>query len=1265
MFFHNPEEIMNIYIKKQRFCLFYRALSAFIAVAFLTTSIVPQGFGLSAVEAYAQSMSVPAPIVLNLPVPGTMVGMTEVFTPAMVKGITIHPDNPLLFDFLINKGDTHLKGDELKTEANKLIKYFLAGLTVPEKEMWVNLSPYEADRIIPEGFGDTEMGRDLLAQDYILKQLTSSLMYPEDELGEAFWQRVYEKSYEKFGHTDIPMNTFNKIWIVPENASVYEHEETSTVYLVDSHLKVMLEEDYVAAQHNSDASLVARDSKKHSDIKRATRHAMPAGRQERLATNLIREILIPEIEREVNQGKTFANLRQIYHSVILATWYKRKFAVGNEHLPAGRQGAQSLLGHVYVDQNKTKGVDTQDKDINQKIYNQYVESFKKGVYDYIKEDYDPATRQIIPRKYFSGGAELFLAKINHAMLTPERRVEITSEGKNTDRVVVELNEIGLKGTDYAQVVTDSGEYLQRAGDIKSAENVDAVISPIVDNAMQTFPGLMNKFSKDGYVLHALERGADLTPWDGEVVMELLGQMTEGREYANGVIYDSGHYRSRSFTYFNMPFLSELSEDIIRFSVDSSHKNPIEVVDTSENFEFFLGENKETQKIEFLAWEWKRRDVSYEEHNISYKGENGKYDVLKISPKQYGNVLSKGFGVEEKPSSNQIAYLGATQLKGKEFKEWNFSNIEETSQGKWGHGSSYSMDYPEFKKDFIHYTQYRNDDVDLMTHVYSIPVIMKDNLSYNMGKNKNSEGFEIRIGRNKNREIEFMLLTAPQKIILRYKNKLGMPKSKVITKAERDQILKDPTIINTIIFNSKKMSKEWVVDEAKEKEFSENTKTRILNNQVIVDEHTKVLKNKRVVEIKENGKKPSNLMPENKKEHEKVMRINKIIEEMKSVVKNHSFRDLYFGPILGRKNIKSFRDYLIAGNIQDIQAIVSGMNPQKAKDKGEKKIFRKYYESPKFSNLATQIKSKAKALIDKLPQIKGKNLEAEINSFREDVLNEIENLDAAMIGNGQDNTTVSAEIKPTIVMIEDKDEPNSSEPDKAMMEKKTILLVEDDEDIRKGLKDFFESRDYNVIAMENGKEALTLIIKRKEMKEPLDLVISDLDMPEMDGMELLENAEKIWPELLFIMQSGRMPSNISGLLERKSNVHKALDKRFALEKYESALNDLWGDVDSAMIRAEEVTGVNKVGGINLDPAMLDLQIKRDGNGVPLPVSEQDFSMMHIEGVLPVIINVTPVNIPMLLGFANDVLPVAGCPSDDEMIDCDRDLISIKPEEEVFL
>ncbi len=360
---------MITYIEHKRNSLTYRMLSAFIAMTFIFSMVVPPQ------ASYAQMVP---QTVLNLPIPGTMVPMTSVFAPTLIKGITIHPDNPLMFDFIVDNGDENLTGEELKKISKKLIKYFLASLTVPEDDQWVNLSPYEQDRIIPEGFGDTEMGRDLLAMDYMLKQLTSSLMYPEDELGKKFWKRVYEKAYEKYGTTEIPVNTFNKVWIVPESAKVYEHENSA--FIVESHLKVMLEEDYLALQENLDNARFGLDQVEQSDAE------VISG----VSSEIVREILIPEIEKEVNQGETFANLRQIYNSMILAAWYKLNLK-------------ESLLGQVYMNQNKTAGVDTEDKQVNQKIYDQYVQAFSMGVYNYIREDYDEATSQIIPRKYFSGG----------------------------------------------------------------------------------------------------------------------------------------------------------------------------------------------------------------------------------------------------------------------------------------------------------------------------------------------------------------------------------------------------------------------------------------------------------------------------------------------------------------------------------------------------------------------------------------------------------------------------------------------------------------------------------------------------------------------------------------------------------------------------------------------------------------------------------------------------------------------------------------------
>ncbi len=349
--------------KKSIFC---QLTSSFILLAFCFTSIVP--------PSYAQTVSTG---VLSLPVPGTLVAPSIAYQPTIIKGITIHPDDPLQMNFIIDSGDEAHSDEAFRAESDRLIKYFLASLTVPENELWVNLSPYEENRMVSEGFGSTQMGRDLLAQDYMLKQLTSSMMYPEDAVGQKFWDRVHKMAYQKFGTTDIPMNTFNKIWIVPEKAVIYEHNNNAVI--VESRLKVMLEEDYLALE-NHQAEVKHGQKVEDADVITGA------------SLDVVREVLIPEIEKEINHGQTFAQLRQIYHAVILSDWYKQNLR-------------ESFLGQAYVDQNRTGGIESEDKEINQKIYNQYLESFKKGVYDYIREDVDPMTNRTVPRRYFSGGAD--------------------------------------------------------------------------------------------------------------------------------------------------------------------------------------------------------------------------------------------------------------------------------------------------------------------------------------------------------------------------------------------------------------------------------------------------------------------------------------------------------------------------------------------------------------------------------------------------------------------------------------------------------------------------------------------------------------------------------------------------------------------------------------------------------------------------------------------------------------------------------------------
>ena len=133
----------------------FRRAGSIVLSSLLTFSLVFQP-----VLSYAQSASV-----LNLPIPGAQVTPSPVFTPILLKGLTINPDQPLVFDFIVDSGETNANVDEVESESQRMIKYFLAALTVPSGDLWVNLSPYEQGRIIPDELGKTELGRDMLAQD--------------------------------------------------------------------------------------------------------------------------------------------------------------------------------------------------------------------------------------------------------------------------------------------------------------------------------------------------------------------------------------------------------------------------------------------------------------------------------------------------------------------------------------------------------------------------------------------------------------------------------------------------------------------------------------------------------------------------------------------------------------------------------------------------------------------------------------------------------------------------------------------------------------------------------------------------------------------------------------------------------------------------------------------------------------------------------------------------------------------------------------------
>jgi len=86
----------------------------------------------------------------------------------------------------------------------------------------------------------------------------------------------------------------------------------------------------------------------------------------------------------------------------------------------------------------------------------------------------------------------------------------------------------------------------------------------------------------------------------------------------------------------------------------------------------------------------------------------------------------------------------------------------------------------------------------------------------------------------------------------------------------------------------------------------------------------------------------------------------------------------------------------------------------------------------------------------------------------------------------------------------------------MKAKKTILCVDDNEQLLSVRKVILETRGYRVLACTNGREALDVF-----KQGGIDLILTDLAMPEVDGVELIDSVKSLAPETPAILFSGKV------------------------------------------------------------------------------------------------------------------------------------------------
>jgi len=109
----------------------------------------------------------------------------------------------------------------------------------------------------------------------------------------------------------------------------------------------------------------------------------------------------------------------------------------------------------------------------------------------------------------------------------------------------------------------------------------------------------------------------------------------------------------------------------------------------------------------------------------------------------------------------------------------------------------------------------------------------------------------------------------------------------------------------------------------------------------------------------------------------------------------------------------------------------------------------------------------------------------------------------------------------------------------MNNRKNILVADDIESIRFAIKDYLES-SYNVYVADSGIQAMEIL-----KNNSIDFIISDIRMPEMGGLELIQHVKKNYPDIQFALMTAY---NVNDYIEyaRKENIWNIIPKSSSLD-----------------------------------------------------------------------------------------------------------------------
>ncbi|MGE5308669.1 MAG: hypothetical protein ACM3OC_06270 [Deltaproteobacteria bacterium] len=355
------------------------------------------------------------------------------------------------FGLLLDKGDArNISIPEARETAGKLMEYFRIGLALPDSTFWVNLRPDSKDNIIDPELEKTDAGKVMLAADLQLKKDMALSTSPSSPEGRKYWDRLYAKAETLYGsrHADIP--TLTRPWIVP--GEIIVREAADSVYVYKAVLQVKLEQDYLKGS--------AQFSFSDPRMKELNEYS----------SQLIRELILPSLIRKVNSSKAYAELRQVYYSLVLAQWFKKHFRGTSARYAAG------------IDTRALSGLISASRWSKDTYYDAYRRSFSDGEYD-SRENVTRADGMAV-RNYVSGGMMLAIQPETDFLNVPGRDGGVKPEnipgvmllkGKavldggatsELEEIISVLTSSDIRDT---MIVRDSFNYMDEGGQIREAK----------------------------------------------------------------------------------------------------------------------------------------------------------------------------------------------------------------------------------------------------------------------------------------------------------------------------------------------------------------------------------------------------------------------------------------------------------------------------------------------------------------------------------------------------------------------------------------------------------------------------------------------------------------------------------------------------------------------------------------------------------------------------------------------------------------------------